>query len=148
MVNRFSERCGSASAWLAKSFQQVRLFAGDALPQGLKLEPAGHGRSDLTARNQRILAIDGDGLACGFRQKLRLATAVHGDEPPGRFVDSFAHGEQPVIAQNRCLARTKRARDSFAFAGIVDDACEVVEDRVILKKRASILRDGIEQAAK
>src|SRR5467141_2243723 len=31
-------------------FKQVRLFAGDALPQGLELEPAGPVRADLAAR--------------------------------------------------------------------------------------------------
>src|ERR1700719_482812 len=85
--------------------KQVRLFASDALPQRLELEPPGAVRTHLPAREQRVFAVDRDRLACRFGQKLRLATAVHGDEPPHRFIDAFANGQQAVIAQNRRLAR-------------------------------------------
>src|SRR5258707_2139785 len=64
--------------------EQVGLLAGDPVPQRLEAEPAHHRVPDLLAREARRLVGDGDRLARRLGAQLRLAGALHGDEPPGR----------------------------------------------------------------
>jgi len=84
-------------------------------------------------------------MAGGFCQQLRLAGAVHSDEPPNGFVNALAHSKQAVIAQDSCLLIAKRVGDAIAFGGFFDDAGVIVEHNVVLVKRASVLRERIEQ---
>src|SRR4029077_14201126 len=80
-------------------------------------------------------------------EQLDLARAVHGDEPPSGFVDGLADGEQAVIAEDGVFVRADAAGDAAAFENFFDDAGEILENDVIFVKRASILRERIEQAA-
>ena len=84
-------------------------------------------------------------VASGFCQQLRLAGAVHGDEPPNGFVNALAHSKQAVIAQDSCLLLAKRVGDTVAFGSFFNDADGIVEHNVVLVKRASVLRERIAQ---
>ena len=130
------------------SVKQIRLFARDALPQRLKLKPSGDMGANLPSRNKRIFAIDRNRFPRRLRQKLCLAAPVHGDEPPNRLIHRFAHGEQSVIAQDRRFPRAECARNALALTRVIHDAGEIVEHCVVLEKRASVLRDGIQQPPK
>ena len=72
-----------------------------------------------------------------------MAAPVHGDEPPSRFIYRATHGQQPVISQDSCLMITERLRNPLPLARLVHDPSKIVEDDVVLKERARILRDGI-----
>jgi hypothetical protein len=127
--------------------EEVGLFMRDALEEGLELEPAGEVRAD-----EGVGAFGGGvgnfvGLAGGFGEQLGLAGAVHGDEPPGGFVDGMADGEQAVIAEDGGFLRAEGSGDAIAFGGFLDDAGVILENDVIFVKRASILGERIEQAA-
>ena len=128
-------------------FKQIGLFARDAVPERLELEPAGQGRAQQRVGMLGGLVRDFVRLAGGFRQQLRVAGAVHGDEPPDGLINASAHGEQAVIAQDGGLLVAERAGDAVAFAGFLDDAGVIVEHRVVFVKRAGILREGIKRAA-
>src|ERR1700692_912859 len=82
----------------------------------------------------------------GLGEQLRLATSVHGDEPPGGLLDRLAYGDQAVIAQDRRLVRTKSFSYPLALRRFVHYAGEVREQSMVLVKRASVLRDGIQQS--
>ena len=129
------------------SLQQVGLFADDAGPQRLELEPSGHVRSDLLVCDRRAGRINFYGSAYSFCQELGLTTSFHGDEPPGGFVDGLAYGQQAVVAQDRCFLCAQGLGDALAFGTFKHDAGEIREYRVILVEGAGILRDGIEQAS-
>ncbi len=85
-------------------------------------------------------------LASSFGEQLGVARAVHGDEPPGRFVDRVANGEQAVIAKDGRLLRAEGASNAVAFGSFLDNPRIIVEDDMIFIKSASILRERIEQA--
>src|SRR5580704_15794384 len=127
------------------SVKQIRLLARDAVPQRLELEPPDHGHAHLRVRQLRRFVRNFARLSRGFRQQLRLARAVHGDEPPRRFVHGLPDRQQSVIAQNGRFLVAQLLGDAVAFVGFVDHAGEIVKHHVILVKRASILRQGIEQ---
>src|ERR1700692_87279 len=84
----------------------------------------------------------------GLGEQLRLATSVHGDEPPGGLLDRLAYGDQAVIAQDRRLVRTESFRYPLTLRRFVHYAGEVREQSMVLVKRASVLRDGIKTTAK
>jgi len=120
--------------------------AGDALPKRLELKPTREVCAD-----QRVGVLSGIvghsvRLACGFGEKLRVAGAVHGDEPPGGFVDRVAHGQEAVIPQDGRFFGAESPSDAVTLGSFLDDAGVIVEDRVIFIKRASILRERIEAA--
>jgi len=127
--------------------EEVGVFARDALIEGLELEPAGERRAHERVGVLGGFVRDSAGLASGFGEQLRLAGAVHGNEPPGGFVDAVADGEQAVIAEDGGFFRSERAGDAVTFGSFLDDAAVIFKDHVILVKRASILRERIEQAA-
>jgi len=127
--------------------EEVGLLVGDALEEGLELEPAGEVRA-----HERVGVLGGFvgnfvGLAGGFGEQLGLARAVHGDEPPRGFFDGVTDGEQTVIAKDGSLLCAEGAGDAVAFGSFLDDTGELLENDVIFVKRASILRERIEQAA-
>jgi hypothetical protein len=127
--------------------EEVGLLVGDALEEGLELEPAGEVRAHEGVGVLGGFVGNFVGLAGGFGEQLGLARTVHGDEPPGGFVHGMADGEQAVIAKDGGLLRAEGAGDAVAFGGFLDDAGEILKDDVIFVKRASILRERIEQAA-
>lgn len=129
------------------SFKEVGVSAGDALPERLELEPAREVRADQSIGILRGFVGNSLRLACGFREKLRLAGAVHGDEPPGSFVNAVANGKKAVIPQDGCLFGAKSASDSVAFGSVLDNAGVIIEDRMIFVKRTGILCDRIQAAA-
>jgi len=90
---------------------------------------------------------DGDGFAGRFGQQLRLATSLHGDEPPRGFVHGLAHGEQPMVAQHYRLAASQRLGDAVSLGGFVDHARVVVKQPVAFVEGARILRDRVQQPA-
>src|SRR6202790_5596570 len=100
--------------------------------------------SHLVPRSDRLGMIDFYRHTGGFGEQLRLATSVHGDEPPGCLLYGFAYGDQPVILQARRLVRTEGFRYPLALRRFVHDTGEVREQSMVLVKRASILRKGIE----
>src|SRR6267142_4221140 len=128
-----------------KLLEQIRLVMQDTREHRLELEPSRHRASDLLPRRNRGGRIDLYRHAGRFSEKLRLATAVHGDEPPRRFLDGLSDGEQSMIPQNRCLMFPESLRDARALRRFVDHAGKVREQSVVLVKRAGVLRDGIEQ---
>src|SRR5215467_9302619 len=118
--------------------------ARDALPERLELKPTCQMRSD-----QHISILGGFvrnslRLARGLGKKLRLAGTIHGNKPPSGFVNGVAHSEQAVIPQDGGLFRAKSASDAVAFSRIFNDAGVIVEDRVILIKRAGVLRKWVQ----
>src|SRR5437870_3798894 len=130
------------------SFEQIGLGAGDALPERLELEPAGKMRAHERVRVLRGFVGNAVRLARGFREQLRLARAVHGDEPPSGFIDCVANGKQAVIAENGSFLRAKSMGDAVALRSFFDDAAVIVEHHVIFVKRAGILGERVEPAAK
>src|ERR1700686_4069855 len=99
----------------------------------------------LLPRSNRIGMVDLYWYTGGLGEQLRLATSVHGDEPPGGLLDGLAYGDQAVIAQDRRLVWTESFGYSLALRCFVHYAGEVREQSMILVKRASVLGDGIEQ---
>src|SRR5215831_14227920 len=95
---------------------------GDALPERLELEPTREVRTDQSIGVLRGLVRNSLRLARGFGKELRLARAVHGDEPPGCFVDAVANGEQAVIPQDGGLFGPESASDPVAFGSLLNNA--------------------------
>src|SRR2546423_940572 len=104
------------------STQQIRFEPRDPLPQGLKLEAARAGGSQLAAREQRVFMADVNGFSGGFGKQLGLAAAIHGNEPPDRFLDRLTGRQEPVISQDDGFARPERRGNARAFAGFVNNA--------------------------
>src|SRR5438270_13862687 len=103
--------------------------------------------ADLGAGKRGVLVIDMEGGAGAFSQELRLATALHRDEPPRRLVNAMTYGEQAVIAHDNGFVRPKGGGDPLPFRRFVNQTGVVVKQGVILIKGARILRDWIEQTA-
>src|SRR5689334_19840406 len=95
--------------------QEIRLFADHSCPQRLKLEPSGVRGSNLVAGSSRMNGIDLHRIAGGLGQELGVATSFHGDEPPSRVIHCAADGEESMIAEDGCLARTESSSNSFTF---------------------------------
>jgi len=127
--------------------EEVGLLVGDALEEGLELEPAGEVRAYEGVSVLGGFVGNFVWLAGGFGEQLGLARAVHGDEPPSGFVDRVADSEQSVIAEDGGLLGAEGAGDAVAFGSFLDDAGEILENDVILVKCASVLGERIEQAA-
>ncbi len=70
--------------------EKIGLLASDAVPKRLKLEPANEWHPNLRVGQLRDFRRNFARLASGFGKQLRLARAVHCDEPPGSFVHSLA----------------------------------------------------------
>jgi hypothetical protein len=107
--------------------EKVGLVARDLSEERLELEPARHVASDLFARGDCGGVIDFYRRAGGFGEQLRLATAVHGDEPPRGFFDAVADGEQSVVAQDCGFALAESLRDALAFRRFANHSCEIRE---------------------
>jgi hypothetical protein len=120
---------------------------GDALEEGLELEPAGEVRAHEGESASGRGVGNFVGLASGFGEQLGLAGAVHGDEPPSGFINGVADGEQAVIAEDGGFLRAEGTGDAVAFGGFLDDAGVIFENDVIFVKRASVLGKRIKQAA-
>src|SRR6266481_9159614 len=103
-----------------KLLEQIGLVADDTRQHRLKLEPSRHRASDLLPRRNRRGRIDLYRNPGRLGQQLRLATAVHGDEPPRRFLDALANSEQSVIPQNRRLVLSESLRDARTLRRFVD----------------------------
>jgi len=73
--------------------EEVWLLLGDEVPEGLELEPAGLVGADEVASGASVFLGDELGVAGGFGEELRVAAAVHGNEPPDGFVHGFADCE-------------------------------------------------------
>src|SRR5271166_4078241 len=69
--------------------EQVRLFTEDAREERLKLEPSCEMTSYLPPSGDRIGMIDLYRLTGSLREQLRMATSIHGDEPPGGLFHGF-----------------------------------------------------------
>src|SRR5207302_1285851 len=87
------------------------------------------------------------GFTRGFGQQLRLAGAIHGNEPPSGFVDGVADGEQAMVAQNGGFLRSQSVSNAVALRGFFDEARVIVEQDVIVEKSTGILREGVEKTA-
>src|SRR5215469_11630745 len=139
---------GSRAVRNTPSFEQIWLCAGDALPERLELEPAGKMRAHERVSVLRGFVGNSVRLTRGFREQLRLAGAVHCDEPPGGFVDGVANGKQTVIAEDGRFPGAQSAGDAIALGSFFDHAAVIIEHHVIFVKCASILGERVEPAAK
>src|SRR4051794_39690790 len=81
------------------SVEQVGLLADDLVVERLEAEPAGEVVADLAGGDLRLLLVDQHRRPGRLGQQLRLARALHRDEPPGGLVDRVADREEPVVAQ-------------------------------------------------
>jgi len=98
------------------------------LPERLELKPSGKRGAD-----ERVGVLRGFGgnlarLARGFGQQLRLAGAIHGDEPPGGFVNGAPNGEQPVVEKDSRFFRSEDVSNAVAFGSFFDDAAIIIEN--------------------
>src|SRR5215470_16641378 len=84
----------------------------------------------------------------GFSEQLRLARAIHGNEPPCSFVNGVPDGKQAMIAENGGFLPANSAGDAIAFGGLLDNSSVIVEDDVIFVERTGVLCERIESAAK
>ena len=73
--------------------EQIGLFAGNQVPERLELKPARLAAPNELTRREGGFPGDERGVADGFREELRVATAIHGDEPPGGFLHRVAHSQ-------------------------------------------------------
>src|SRR5260370_17261287 len=74
-----------------------------------------------------------------------MTTTVHGDEPPRRFLDAMANGDQSMIAQNRSFVSSESLRNPLALRRFIDHSGELRKESVVLVKRTGILSDRVEQ---
>ena len=88
------------------------------------------------------------GVPAGLGEQLRLARALHRDEPPRGLVDRrLADREQAVVRQDHGLVAAERVRDALALLEVEHDAGVVVEQRVVAVERARVLGERIERPA-
>jgi hypothetical protein len=99
----------------------------------------------LCVRLGCCLVVDADRFSSGLGEQLDLAAAFHADEPPRRFVDGVADGEQTVVSQDHRLGRTERGGDACTFRDVGHHAPVSVVQRVVAVEVAGILRDLVEQ---
>lgn len=118
------------------------------MPERLELEPAGKMRADQNVSVLCGFGRDPVGLAGGFGQQLRLAGAVHGDKPPGGFVDRVADRKQAVVAEDGGLLGAEGASDAVSLGRFFDHAAVIIEHHMIFVKRTRILGERVEAAAK
>src|SRR5437870_1745371 len=95
--------------------EKVRLCAADHVEERLELKPAAHFVAYLAPRNQGMLVCNLDRLTGALRQQLRLATAVHGDEPPDGRLDTLPYRQQPVVAKDDRLRPPERLANAVPF---------------------------------
>src|ERR1039458_2138005 len=107
---------------LTASVEEVRLFLRDPVPKRPETELPCQMRTDLPGRHERHLVVDEDRRSRSGGKKLRLARALHRDEPPGGFLDGTADGEEPVIAQYHCFVLTECVGEALALFDIEHDA--------------------------
>jgi hypothetical protein len=107
--------------------EEIRFVTEDAREKWLKLEPSREMSSYLPPGSDRLRVIDPYRLTSSLGEQLRVATPVHGDEPPGCLFHRLAHGEQAVIPQNCRLVRTEGFRNPLTLGSLVHYTCEVRE---------------------
>ena len=89
----------------AGSVEQVGVGAADLLPQRLEAEPAGDAATPVCSRVYGGVVVRDELRRAGrHRQQLRLAAAVHAEEPERGLVDRLADGEQAVVLVDGGLA--------------------------------------------
>src|ERR1035438_5651737 len=69
----------------------------DVVPQRLEREPSGQREAGLFAGVARVVGVHVQWGARRFGEQLRLARALHRDEPPRRFVDRLTDREESVV---------------------------------------------------
>ncbi len=126
------------------TIEEVGLLADDALVEGLETQPAGKLLTNLTAGDLGLLGIDGLRRAGRFGEELRLAGALHRDEPPRGGIDGLADRQQTVVLEDDRLGIGQRMGDALAFLEVEHDTAEVVVERVIAVERARVLRERIQ----
>src|SRR5204863_6821486 len=132
--------------WRSSLAQEIRLVSHDEVVERLEAEPADDVGTDLGGGDGGALFADGHRRPGGLRQKLGLAAAFHGDEPPRRFLDRTTDGQKPVVAQDHRLVRAERVGDSLALFPIKHDTRVVIKDTVVLIELARVLRQRVELA--
>lgn len=118
----------------------------------LSTKPPGHGTPHSLMRIDRILLRNLHRLAPSstrrrIRQQLRMTALLQANEPKHRLLNTPAHGQQPMILQQRSFATPERGSNLLAFFLGEDHAAEAGVERVVVVERARILRDSIEFAA-
>src|ERR1700691_6287717 len=98
-----------------KLVDQIGLVTNDPREKRLKLEPSREMTPHLLPRCNCGGMIDFYRHTGRLCEQLRLATAVHGDEPPCGFLDAVADSDQTMIPQNRSFVLSKSLRDPLAL---------------------------------
>src|SRR5262249_39822748 len=129
-------RTANLASFQRRSVEQVRLALGDRPVQRAEVELSRGRRADLLAGRPGIRSADRLRRSGRPGQQLRIATAIHGDEPPGRLFDRVTDRQQAVVSEDHRLAVAERGRDAPALARIEYYAGVVLEHRVIFEKRA------------
>src|SRR5262245_59501171 len=136
----------SAAYTSNQSLKRIRLLFCDAGVKRLELEPAGDRGTYLLGGEFGVLVFDQSQFAGGLGQQLRMATALHRNEPPGGLVDRAADGQQSVISQDDGFVLAERGGEALAFDLVVNHSGVIVVDAVVFIERAGVLRDRIERA--
>lgn len=108
------------------------------IEQRLRAEVAGDRGADGLVGEHGLLVADLDGLVATatsgrVREKLRLAAAVHGDEPEDGLLDGATDGQQTVVLQERGFLVAEGSSDFLALLLGDNDAVERVIEDVVLR---------------
>jgi len=109
-VRRYEQTQTANARASGESVEEFGIRAADLLPQRLEAEPAGKRKAGLLLRVGGRVVWDQQRGASGHRQELRLAAAVHAQEPERGFVDRLADREETVILMDGGLALREVSR--------------------------------------
>jgi len=79
-------------AWLSMLLKQIRLFAGDEIPEWLELEPSRLASSNLLPRGLSARTVNLH-WRTDLGQQLGVAAPVHRDKPPSGFINCVSDGQ-------------------------------------------------------
>ncbi len=125
--------------------QQSARYSRDPMAYAEFMRTACLVEAGLLERVLRHAVLDQLRGAGGHGHELRLARALHADEPEARLVDGGADGEQSVVLVDGSLAGGERGGHLLAGLEVEDHGAALLRDHpVIAVERARILRDRIE----
>src|SRR6516164_10438563 len=123
-------------------FEKLRLAARDLVPERLEREPPGEMRSRMVPRVARPVWLYQQWSPSGLGKQLRLAAALHRDEPPRSLVDGGADREQSVVAMDGRLVRSQRGGQGLGGSLLEHDlAATLLAHGVVLVEDARVLGD-------
>src|SRR5450755_2460660 len=127
------------------SVEEVGITQHDLVPQWLEGEPPGHRVPGAVTGVARSLIVDQERRTGRFGQELRLAGALHSDEPPGRLVDGLSHGEQAVIAMDGGLVWSQTGGQGLGGRLFEHDGpTALATDGVVFEEHTGVLSNRVE----